>query len=119
MRFLLDQSADARLAGYLREHEHDATRIGRDHPRGLDDVQVLKIAHTEGRILITDDRNFGDLVFHHHQVHAGVIHLRLGDFAELSMRMSRLEHVLAHYRNRLDRFLVVTPNVVRVHRAES
>ena len=44
MRFLLDQSVDARLVAYLIALGHDALRVGRDYPSGLPDDQVLAIA---------------------------------------------------------------------------
>ena len=118
MRFLLDQSADARLIPHLSQRGHDATRIGRDHPGGLPDPQVLAIAVAERRILLTDDRDFGELVFRQGQPHAGVIYFRLGDFAELSTKIDRLDHVLTHYADQLDQFLVVTGQRVRVRRHE-
>ena len=34
MRFLLDQSAEARIATFLTDHGHDATRIAREYPPG-------------------------------------------------------------------------------------
>ncbi len=114
MRFLLDQSTDARLIPYLRQQGHDATRIGRDHPGGLPDPQVLAIAVAEQRILLTDDRDFGELVFRQRQPHAGVIFFRLGRYAELSTKIERLDHVLTHYGDQLDQFLVVTEHRVRV-----
>lgn len=58
MRFLLDQSSDARLVEYLRSLNHDATRVGREYPGGLTDDEVLPLAHREQRILITHDRGF-------------------------------------------------------------
>jgi predicted nuclease of predicted toxin-antitoxin system len=114
MRFLLDQSTDARLIPYLRSLGHDATRIGKDHPSGLPDTQVLAIATAEGRILITDDRDFGDLVFQHRQPHAGVIYLRLGDDAGLPIKLAPVGHVLTNYADRLERFLTVSRYRVRV-----
>jgi predicted nuclease of predicted toxin-antitoxin system len=83
MRFLLDQSTDARLIPFLAELGHAATRIGADYAGGIPDVQVLAIASDEGRILITDDRDFGELVIRSGLPHAGVIYLRLGSYAEL------------------------------------
>jgi len=94
MKFLLDQSTDARLGTYLRGLKHDATRIGAEYPSGLLDLTVLAIAHREGRILITDDRDFGELVMRSQQPHAGVIYLRLGSYAALSVKIARLAYVL-------------------------
>lgn len=119
MRFLLDQSADARLVDYLLDQGRDATRVGRDHPGGIDDTEVLEIARMEDRVLITDDRDFGELVFRFRQPHAGVIYLRLGDYAPLSAKIARLPHVLANYSDRLDQFLVVTLHRVRARGSQA
>jgi len=114
MRFLLDQSTDARLIAHLTQHGHDATRVARDYPHGLPDAQVLALAHAERRIVITDDRDFGELIFRRGQPHAGVIYLRLGAFADLSTRIGRLDYVLTHHADQLGRFLVVTLRSVRI-----
>jgi len=79
----------------------------------LNDAEVLAIAHREQRVLITDDRDFGELVFRHRQPHAGVIYFRLSHTG-LALRVARLEHVLEHFSDQLDQFLVVTDNDVRV-----
>lgn len=113
MRFLLDQSSDARLIRHLHSLGHDANRIARDYPAGLPDSEVLAIAHREGRILVTDDRDFGDLIFQHFHPHSGVIYLRLGDDADIETKRARIDHVLALYADQLDRFLVVTRDRVR------
>ena len=115
MKFLLDQSADARLVPWLTKRGHDAVRIGRDYPPSLPDEEVLAIAEREGRILITDDRDFGELVFRHRQPHAGVIYLRLASYS-FALTTARLNDVLTHHASRLDRFLVVTPGSVRERR---
>ncbi len=116
MKFLLDQSSDARLVPYLRSLGHDATRIAQDYPPGLPDAEVLAIAHREGRILITDDRDFGELIFSRGWQHSGVIYLRLGEYAPLETKIERVSQVLEHYAEQLDQFLVVTHSQVRVRR---
>ena len=73
MRFLLDESAEARIAGFLTDRGHDATRVGRDYPAGLPDEAVLAIVQSEQRIVITNDKDFGELVFRERHPHAGVI----------------------------------------------
>ncbi len=116
MKFLLDQSTDARLLSYLRDRDYDATRIGGDYPSGLPDERVLAIAREEGRILITDDRDFGELIFRRGLAHAGVIFLRLGDYAELSTKIERVSYTLTNYQDQLNQFLVVSRSGVRVRR---
>jgi predicted nuclease of predicted toxin-antitoxin system len=114
MKFLLDENVDARLLPYLQGQGHDVLRLVSDYPAGLPDQQVLAIAVTQERILITNDRDFGELVFVQRQAHTGVILLRLGDYADLSVKIARLNHVLTHYATQLDQFLVVTQRRVRV-----
>lgn len=119
MKFLLDQCTDARLGVYLRTLGHDATRIGAEYPAGLADLIVLAIAEREERILITDDRNFGELVIRSQQPHTGLIYLRLGSSVELSIKIARLDYVLTHYATQLDQLLVVTRHRVRVRAQQS
>ena len=107
MKFLLDQSADARLVPYFRSRGHDAVRVGRDYPPGLPDEEVLALARTQSRTLITNDRDFGELVFRHRQGHAGVLYFRL-PAADLALTIARLEYVLTHHAHQVYLFLVVT-----------
>lgn len=112
MKFLVDASSDARLVLHLRDRGHDVTRVGWDYPRSLADVEVLAIARREERILITDDRDFGELVFRLCRPHAGILYFRLNT-TRLSVLLARLDDVLAHHQEQLHRFLVVTRNDVR------
>ncbi|MCC6174964.1 MAG: DUF5615 family PIN-like protein [Chloroflexi bacterium] len=113
MRFLVDASSDARLVDHLRSLGHDVTRIGTDYPARLRDVDVLETAHREQRILITDDRDFGELIFRQHHPHVGVIYLRL-ETTVFAVRRDRVDRVLASHAGQLDHFLVVTERNVRV-----
>lgn len=115
MRFLLDESADSRLAVYLRESGHDVTVIARDYPNALDDVEVLAIAVSEQRILIANDRDFGELVVRRRLPHAGIILFRL-DTIDLASKRDSLAWVLAEHDDdlRAGRFLVVTSRSIRV-----
>src|ERR671919_622497 len=118
MRFLLDQSTDARLAVYLRKLGHDVTRVAKEYPAGLLDPKILSLARAEGRILVTDDRDFGEWVFRFKRPHTGVIFLRLGTYAPLSLKIERLEYVLTHYGTQLEQFLGIKKGNVRVGHLE-
>ncbi len=113
MRFLFDQSTDRRLAPYLRNLGHDVTIVAVDYPPSLPDEQVLAIAHQEQRILVTEDRDFGELVFLPQRPHLGVIYLRLPP-SEVAVKFDRLHEVLANHTDSLDQFIVLTPSSVRV-----
>src|SRR5438046_377117 len=113
MKFLLDENADLRLADRLRDLGHDVKSVAADFDYSLPDAQVLSIAHQEQRVLITNDKDFGELVFRLLQPHAGVILFRLPYGATLTTKLDRLDHVLARHTEELEQFLVVPERSVR------
>ena len=65
------------------------------------------------RILITNDTDFGELVFHQHMRHNGVLLFRLHNEARLRF-VERLEEVLHTYVGKLkDVFVIISENQVR------
>lgn len=116
MRFLLDESADYPLAAHLLSRGHDVTAIAHDYPSALADREVLEIAHQERRILITNDRDFGELIFRQLLPHSGVLLFRLGD-ESLATKIDRLDHVVSAYAEYLDQFLVISDQGIRVRRS--
>jgi len=61
MRFLADESCDSRVVQALRAAGHDVLAVVEASP-GAPDASVLEEAHRSGRILLTEDRDFGRLV---------------------------------------------------------
>lgn len=114
MKFLLDESAEFRLAAFLASLGHDVTAIAHDYPSALGDQEVLAIARREGRILITNDSDFGDLVFRDHHPHAGVIFFRLKPESTDEDKIARLGPLLLSHRDQLSKFIVVTERRIRV-----
>jgi len=74
MKFLVDESTGKRLAKLLATI-YDALYVG-DVLKSASDEDVLEFAEREGRILITDDRDFGKLVFVLRKPSSGVIFLK-------------------------------------------
>jgi predicted nuclease of predicted toxin-antitoxin system len=116
MKFLLDENADARLAAFLRSLGHDVAAVIDHYPQRTLDRDLLELARLEGRILITNDLDFGELVIRERLPHAGVILFRLRSTA-LSVKIDRPTTVLRDYADQLDQFLVVTESGIRVRRS--
>lgn len=89
------------------------TAIAHDFPHALTDREMLEIARLEERILITNDRDFGELIVRELLPHAGVIYFRL-PAAAVQRNMQRLGDVLKEYRGDLSRGLVVGEHDVRI-----
>jgi predicted nuclease of predicted toxin-antitoxin system len=62
MRFLADENFPLASVWYLRSHGHDVAAMAED-AAGSPDTEVLARATREARILLTFDRDFGDLIF--------------------------------------------------------
>jgi predicted nuclease of predicted toxin-antitoxin system len=118
MKFLLDESADFALIDFLKTLGHDATAIAHDYPYALKDPEVLSIAQQEQRILITSDRDFGELIFRQQLPHAGIILFRLGD-ESLEIKTEWLSRVLTNYADQLTNFMVITERGVRVRKTRA
>jgi predicted nuclease of predicted toxin-antitoxin system len=114
MKCILDESAEYRIGQWLKGEGHDVTAIAHDYPHALRDSQVLQIAVNQQRVLITNDRDFGELVFREHLPHAGVIYFKLGIASTAEEKIRWLQHMLVRYADKLDRFIVVTRRGVRV-----
>lgn len=77
MRFLANENFPLDAVIALREAGHDVAWVRADAPGSRDD-EVLARAVAEGRILITFDKDFGELAFHSHLPAAcGVILFRV------------------------------------------
>jgi predicted nuclease of predicted toxin-antitoxin system len=113
VKFLLDEGLPLRLGAYLSSQGHDVATVGRDHPYALSDRAILAIAWEERRIVLTNDKDFGDLIFRDRIPHAGVILFRFG-YEPIDGRIKRLERVLNDHAAHLNRFVVVTARSVRV-----
>ena len=112
MKFIVDESSDARIASYLTSQGHDAIFVAARFGPGLADDRILSIAHSEDRIIVTDDRDFAELVYRDGLPHRGVIYFRLKDTL-WDTRLARLRAILDHHAHQLDHFLVVTDSRVR------
>ena len=112
MKFLIDESSDARLADYLRSLGHEATLVAQTPGQGSPDLEILQYASLEGYVMVTDDRDFGELVYQKREPHQGVVYFRLRDTVWQNRR-DRMAYVLERHADDLDRFLVVTDSRVR------
>lgn len=74
----LDVTTGAPLAQFLHDRGFDALFVGGWKPSATD-PEILRKAKDERRILISNDKDFGELVFKLQLPHTGVILLRLAD----------------------------------------
>jgi predicted nuclease of predicted toxin-antitoxin system len=98
MRFLVDESAGSAIAAFLRHLGHDVLAVTETMPQA-DDSAILGRAVKESRIVVTNDKDFGELIFRSGAAHASVVLLRLRDEAAANrVRVtSDMANVICHW----------------------
>lgn len=113
MKFIVDECTGATAAKWLAEEGYDVLSISPEK-RGISDKEILQIATDEKRIIITNDKDFGELIFKERTPHNGVIFLRLADETAKN-KILILKKLLTQHIEIIDNehFIVVTEKSIR------
>jgi len=114
MKFVADECCDAGLVSLLRSEGHDAAYVKEFRPGALD-KEVLEKAFAEERILITEDKDFGELIYRLKKPAYAVVLLRF-DVHERHLKWPRLKQLINKHGYRLKGlFVVVDTEKFRFH----
>jgi len=75
MQFIADESCDFAVVRALRAAGHDVVAVA-ELDAGLEDDSVVARALDEHRVLLTEDKDFGQIVFASGRPAAGVVFIR-------------------------------------------
>ena len=117
MRFLADESCDFTIVRALRAAGHDVIAVAEIAPRSVDS-DVIDLAVKEGRILLTEDKDFGTLVFAQGVKSTGVFLLRFPVFARKAIADDIVQLVEERGEKLLGRFVTIQPGRVRLGKME-
>ena len=113
LRFLADESCDFAIVRALRAEGCDVLAVSEVTQRS-DDRELIDLAHRERRILLTEDKDFGWLVYVSHADSSGVILIRYPGNARRTM-VQTIRRVSKEQGERLlEAFVVVQPGHVRI-----
>ena len=113
LRFLADESCDFWVVRELRASAFDVVAVSEQVP-GATDERVIELARSDSRIVITEDRDFGRLVFAATHATSGVIYIRY-PAARRPELPGRILHLVQHEGGRLEKsFTVVGPHRIRI-----
>lgn len=115
MRFLADESCDFAVVRSLRAAGHDVLAIGELSPR-LEDPAVLALAVREDRVLLTEDKDFGRLVYADRRATGGVVLLRFPARARGDLARTVVQLVERRGETLKGRFVIAQPGRVRIRR---
>jgi predicted nuclease of predicted toxin-antitoxin system len=117
MKLLLDSCVSAKAANDLRVIGHDVDWVGeRDADPG--DDAILAEAFQAGRILITLDKDFGELAIVFGRKHSGIV--RIANFRS-GQQAAIIDHVVQIHGAELEQGAVVTaePGRIRIRPPEN
>jgi predicted nuclease of predicted toxin-antitoxin system len=118
LKFLADENLDWQIVERLRQDGHLVWYVAEMEP-GISDDVVLDLANQEEAILLTSDKDFGELVFRLRRIASGVVLIRLA-----GLSIIRKAEIVAHAINQhnaelLGAFTVITPTAIRIRRLEN
>jgi predicted nuclease of predicted toxin-antitoxin system len=112
-KFLIDESSGRKLFKFLSEKNYNVEYVG-DVMCGADDLEILKYAENNKIILITNDKDFGELVFRMRRPSHGVIFLRLKNNIPFQ-RLKYLLYLFDNYSDKIEKnFIVVSESQIRI-----
>lgn len=115
LKFLIDVGVGKKAEEWLKANGYDVKTVRSVDPRAKD-IEILKIAKFESRMVITMDKDFGELVFKSGEPHNGVLILRLED-ANGSEKAEIIKKILHDYQDKIqNRFCVFQDNRLRISR---
>ncbi len=112
MNLLADESVARPIVERLRADGHTVGSIG-EFARGDPDTQVLVHSVSEACPLLTEDKDFGELVCRFEAEHRGVVLIRIGKLSRAA-RLELISRVVRdHGHEFAGRITVVTPSGIR------
>jgi len=112
VRFLADESCDFSVVRALRVAGHDVTAVAELSPRA-EDTAVMERAVRGARILITEDKDFGHLVYAKMRKTGGVILIRFPSENRGSLVDAVLKVVQDRGARLIGSFTVLQPGRIR------
>lgn len=115
MNTVADESVDKSIVTILRQNQINIIYVAEIDP-SISDTRVLETAFEKNMILLTSDKDFGELVFKNKAENHGVILLRSTGLSNTQRSVLAKEVLLVLKKNVRNCFVVITFDKVRIHR---
>ena len=97
-KFIIDVGVGRSVEEWLKSQEFNVT-IGSANPE-MKDFEIIKLANMEDGIIITMDKDFGELVFREKNKHKGILLLRLED-AMSEEKLAAIQNIIPEHLRKL------------------
>jgi predicted nuclease of predicted toxin-antitoxin system len=115
MRFLADECVEVPIVERLRDDGHEVLYVAEMTP-GITDDEVLALANSNTMLLMTEDKDFGELVYRMQRVAEGVVLMRFAGLASSTKAALVSKAVREHEAELIGSFTVIDASSVRIRR---
>jgi len=115
VKLFADESIDQQIVTRLRQEGHIVDYVAEMDP-GITDHAVFDLANKNSAILMTADKDFGEIVFRQKQIPAGIILLRLSGFSPLKKAAIVSSMFNQHAQELVGAFSVITATGIRIRK---
>jgi predicted nuclease of predicted toxin-antitoxin system len=113
MKIVADEGVDRQVVEGLRRDKHEVSYIAEFAP-GMSDYEVLAAANDKGAILLTADKDFGELVFRLNRAACGVVLMRLEGLPPDMKSTIVATAIREHGPQMFGAFSVITSGAIRI-----
>jgi len=113
MKFFADEGLDYPLVKQMREAGYDVTYAAEDNT-GASDTSLLQIAFNENRILVTKDKDFGELAIRFGQSNTGVVLIRIEQLNKSENCLLVLKAIQKYESELKSAFTVIQEDKIRI-----
>jgi predicted nuclease of predicted toxin-antitoxin system len=113
VRLVADEGVDKPIVEALRAAKFHVTYFAEQAP-GADDPVVLAMANETETLLLTCDKDFGELVYRQRLTTAGVLLVRLAGLTPETKARLVTDALQTHHTEMFDAFSVITPGLLRI-----
>lgn len=117
MNFLADEGVDRQIVNRLREAGHVVHYVAEMDP-GISDNVVLNRANRENTVLLTTDKDFGELVFRLRRSSSGIVLIRLSGLSPQKKAETVLNAIRKYSQELSGAFSVITQKGIRIRHSQ-
>ncbi len=115
MKIIADESVDYGIIEELRNNGFEVLAIEDSH-KGSTDEEVLNISLKENSLLMTEDKDFGELAFRLNKAHVGIILIRLSGLDSEFKNKIVLKSLSENLSKMENSFSVISSNQTRIRK---
>ena len=113
MKFLADENVEKVVVDWLRGEGFDVLYIAEISP-SVNDEEIIRLSYDEQRVIITNDKGFGELIFYRKEPVIGLILIRAKDESAAN-KVELIREVIGKLGDRMMRhFIVVNEIGIRI-----